>query len=96
MLNTFLPINLPRSWKVHDDKEIPKTAHTPGVHGHFRQRKENRYQHRPFHYQETTKRADVYWFVHVDTTDEPYTKTYHVRDHHTQRSFLLGSDWDLK
>jgi KUP system potassium uptake protein len=24
------------------------------------------------------KRADIYWFVHVDTTDEPYTMDYHV------------------
>ena len=24
------------------------------------------------------KRADVYWFLHVDTTDEPYTRSYHV------------------
>lgn len=24
------------------------------------------------------KRADVYWFVHVDITDEPYGKSYHV------------------
>ncbi|MEP7266407.1 MAG: KUP/HAK/KT family potassium transporter [Saprospiraceae bacterium] len=24
------------------------------------------------------KRADVYWFVHIETTDEPYTRTYHV------------------
>jgi KUP system potassium uptake protein len=24
------------------------------------------------------KRADVYWFVHIDIVDEPYTKTYHV------------------
>lgn len=24
------------------------------------------------------KRADVYWFMHVETTDEPYTRSYHV------------------
>lgn len=24
------------------------------------------------------KRADIFWFVHVDTTDEPYTKKYKV------------------
>lgn len=24
------------------------------------------------------KRADVYWFVHVDITDEPYGKSFHV------------------
>ena len=29
-------------------------------------------------FQKRPKRADVYWFVHVDTTDEPYTMDYHV------------------
>ncbi len=24
------------------------------------------------------KRADIYWFVHVDTLDNPYTMEYHV------------------
>ncbi|GGC12429.1 KUP/HAK/KT family potassium transporter [Dyadobacter sediminis] len=24
------------------------------------------------------KRADIYWFIHVETTDEPYTMDYHV------------------
>jgi KUP system potassium uptake protein len=24
------------------------------------------------------KRADIYWFVHVDTMDDPYTSEYHV------------------
>ncbi len=24
------------------------------------------------------KRADIYWFVHVDTLDNPYTTEYHV------------------
>lgn len=27
------------------------------------------------------KRAERYWFVHVETTDEPYTKEYHVVKH---------------
>lgn len=26
------------------------------------------------------KRADIYWFVHVNYTDEPYTMDYHVRE----------------
>ena len=29
-------------------------------------------------FQKRPKRADVYWFVHVETTDEPYTMDYHV------------------
>jgi KUP system potassium uptake protein len=28
----------------------------------------------------TPKRADVYWFVHVDRTNEPYTKEYEVEE----------------
>ncbi|SMC00138.1 K potassium transporter [Hymenobacter roseosalivarius DSM 11622] len=29
-------------------------------------------------FQKRPKRADIYWFVHVDTTDEPYTMQYKV------------------
>ncbi len=29
-------------------------------------------------FQKRPKRADVYWFVHVDTLDDPYTKEYRV------------------
>jgi KUP system potassium uptake protein len=29
-------------------------------------------------FQKRPKRADIYWFVHVDTTDEPYTMEYKV------------------
>lgn len=29
-------------------------------------------------FQRQPKRADIYWFVHVDTTDEPYTMEYKV------------------
>ena len=29
-------------------------------------------------FQKRPKRADIYWFVHVETTDEPYTTDYHV------------------
>jgi KUP system potassium uptake protein len=29
-------------------------------------------------FQKSPKRADVYYLIHVITTDEPYTKTYHV------------------
>ena len=28
--------------------------------------------------QQRPKRADIYWFVHVETTDEPYTRDYQV------------------
>ncbi|WP_151088275.1 KUP/HAK/KT family potassium transporter [Hymenobacter baengnokdamensis] len=29
-------------------------------------------------FQKSPKRADVYYLIHIVTTDEPYTKTYHV------------------
>lgn len=29
-------------------------------------------------FQKRPKRADIFWFVHVETTDEPYTMDYHV------------------
>ncbi len=28
----------------------------------------------------TPKRADIYWFVHVDRTNEPYAREYHVEE----------------
>ncbi len=31
-------------------------------------------------FQKRPKRADVYWFIHVDTTDEPYTMEYQVTE----------------
>ena len=44
--------------------------------------------------QKQPKRADIYWFVHVDLTDEPYTSEYHVseiiRDDVVRIDFRLG------
>ncbi|OWP62251.1 potassium transporter Kup [Hymenobacter amundsenii] len=31
-------------------------------------------------FQKRPKRADIYWFVHVDTTDQPYTLEYSVKE----------------
>jgi KUP system potassium uptake protein len=31
-------------------------------------------------FQKRPKRADIYWFIHVDTTDEPYTMEYRVTE----------------
>ncbi|MBT2559109.1 KUP/HAK/KT family potassium transporter [Hymenobacter sp. ISL-91] len=31
-------------------------------------------------FQKRPKRADIYWFVHVDTTDQPYTMEYKVTE----------------
>ena len=45
-------------------------------------------------FQKRPKRADIYWFVHVETTDEPYTMDYHVNviaeDDVIKINFLLG------
>jgi KUP system potassium uptake protein len=30
--------------------------------------------------QKQPKRADIYWFIHVDVVDEPYTMAYHVNE----------------
>jgi KUP system potassium uptake protein len=45
-------------------------------------------------FQKRPKRADIYWFVHVETTDEPYTMEYHVNvkaeDDVIKVNFMLG------
>jgi KUP system potassium uptake protein len=45
-------------------------------------------------FQRRPKRADIYWFVHVDTLDEPYTMDYKVtvieRDDIIKVNFKLG------
>lgn len=45
-------------------------------------------------FQKRPKRADIYWFIHVDTTDEPYTMEYKVNviesDDVVKVTFKLG------
>ncbi len=45
-------------------------------------------------FQKRPKRADVYWFLHVDTVDDPYTKDYRVNiivpDEIIKVNFKLG------
>lgn len=45
-------------------------------------------------FQKRPKRADIYWFVHVETTDEPYTQSYKVdtivRNDLYKITFFLG------
>ena len=45
-------------------------------------------------FQKRPKRADIYWFVHVDTMDDPYTMEYKVniieRDDIVKVNFKLG------
>jgi KUP system potassium uptake protein len=39
------------------------------------------------------KRADVYWFIHIDTTDEPYTMEYSVD--HIEEGKIIRVDFRL-
>lgn len=46
--------------------------------------------------QKQPKRADVYWFVHVDVMDEPFTLQYHVDELLNDKIIRVGiSGWDL-
>lgn len=51
-------------------------------------------------FEQNPKRADIYWFVHVDTTDEPYTTEYKVETLATNDvyrvTFRLGFRVDLR
>jgi KUP system potassium uptake protein len=51
-------------------------------------------------FEQNPKRADIYWFVHVDTTDEPYTMEYKVetlaKDDVYRVTFRLGFRVDLR
>jgi KUP system potassium uptake protein len=51
-------------------------------------------------FQKRPKRADIYWFVHVDTTDHPYTMEYSVKelapDDAYRINFRLGFRVDQK
>jgi len=44
-------------------------------------------------FQKRPKRADIYWFLHVDTTDEPYTMEYKVR--HIAPNDIIRVDFRL-
>jgi KUP system potassium uptake protein len=39
------------------------------------------------------KRADVYWFVHIDRTDEPYTMEYSI--HHLEEDKIIRVDFRI-
>lgn len=39
------------------------------------------------------KRADTYWFIHIDTTDEPYTMEYSVE--HVEQDKIIRVDFRL-
>ncbi|GEO05742.1 putative potassium transport system protein kup [Adhaeribacter aerolatus] len=44
-------------------------------------------------FQKRPKRADIYWFIHVDTTDEPYTREYKVK--HIVQNDIIRVDFRL-
>ncbi|KAA5543505.1 KUP/HAK/KT family potassium transporter [Adhaeribacter rhizoryzae] len=44
-------------------------------------------------FQKRPKRADIYWFVHVDTVDEPHTMEYKV--HHLAQNDVIRIDFRL-
>jgi len=44
-------------------------------------------------FQKRPKRADIYWFLHVDTTDEPYTMEYKVN--HIAKNDIIRVDFRL-
>ncbi|PSR53801.1 potassium transporter Kup [Adhaeribacter arboris] len=44
-------------------------------------------------FQKRPKRADIYWFLHVNTTDDPYTMEYKV--HHIAKNDIIRVDFNL-
>jgi KUP system potassium uptake protein len=44
-------------------------------------------------FQKRPKRADIYWFVHVNTTDDPYTMEYKVE--HIAKNDVIRVDFNL-
>ncbi|QNF32517.1 KUP/HAK/KT family potassium transporter [Adhaeribacter swui] len=44
-------------------------------------------------FQKRPKRADIYWFLHVNTTDDPYTMEYQV--HHIAENDIIRVDFNL-
>ncbi len=66
--------------RLSDDETIPKySTHLVFLTGAERQSEiEQKIIYSIF--QKRPKRADIYWFVHVETTDEPYTMEYKVTE----------------
>jgi KUP system potassium uptake protein len=79
-LTEFTPLAdyLPVLKQISNDKSVPKYA----THLVYLTKSENPQQvengiiHSIF--RKRPKRADVYYFIHVETTDDPYTRSYHV------------------
>jgi KUP system potassium uptake protein len=69
---------LPRLQKLSADESVPRLATNLVYFTDSRDPKlvENAIVHSIF--RKSPKRADIYYLLHVATTDEPYTKTYHA------------------
>ncbi len=69
---------LPRLQKLSADESVPRLATNLVYFTDSRDPKliENAIMHSIF--RKSPKRADIYYLLHVVTTDEPYTKTYHA------------------
>ena len=66
--------------KLSDDESVPKySTHLVFLSGAERSSEiEQKIIYSIF--QKRPKRADIYWFIHVDTTDQPYTMEYKVTE----------------
>ena len=76
---TSLPENLPHISELRKDTSIPQTStHLAYLTS---ANKENDIENSIIYsiFQKRPKRADVYWLLHVDVTDDPYRMEYHVR-----------------
>ncbi len=63
---------------LSDDTSIPKYATHLVFMTNARQEDEIETKTIYSIFQKRPKRADIYWFVHVETTDDPYTQSYKV------------------
>ncbi|MBE7178983.1 MAG: KUP/HAK/KT family potassium transporter, partial [Mucilaginibacter polytrichastri] len=66
--------------KMSQDKDIPKSAtHLVYI---TESDDENKIEENILHslYKRNPKRADLYWFIHIDTVDEPYRMGYYVKE----------------
>jgi KUP system potassium uptake protein len=85
MSNYFLQFEdldsyLPKLRELSDDKSVPKYA-THLVYltkANFNHQVEKKIMESVL--AKTPKRADIYWFVHIDRTNEPYTREYTVEE----------------
>ncbi|GAA4298818.1 KUP/HAK/KT family potassium transporter [Nibribacter koreensis] len=79
-LTEYVPIKdyIPQLRNLRDDESIPKyTTHLVFMSSADRTSEiESKIIYSIF--QKRPKRADIYWFIHVDTMDEPYTMEYKV------------------